>query len=361
MKNPLLVFAVLTGFAAAAAADAPLSRLGPEIRVNATTQGAQTSPAVAGGALGSFVAVWLGPDGSGGQQVFGQRFDALGARQGGEIRVSSAGNVTVQPRVAASPDGGFVAAWVSGGVQARFYQPDGAPRGGVVRIDVPATPAQGADVAVDGAGEAMVVWTTGGSHGQVLARRFDLLGQPLAEPFAVRADGDLSSSEVRVAAAPDGDFLAVWSEKGTGTGDALWMRRFDAASKTWGPEVRATPMDGAFHYAPFAAFRSDGSFFLTWTQIMPVFYPSISNTEAWVRDFQGDGAPEGDGRSLFTFLSGPEVSLAVGRDGNVLMVVTATEHELDGILYDRSWHPLLPPLKIHADVLAPEVQHRLRP
>jgi hypothetical protein len=356
MKKILLVFAVLTGFAAAAAADVPLSRLGPEIRVNSTTQGSQASPAVAGGALGSFVAVWLGPDGSGGQQVFGQRFDALGARQGGEIRISSAGNVTVQPRVAASPDGGFVAAWISGGVQVRFYGPDGAPRGEAARVDVPATQVQDADVAVDGAGEAMVVWTTGGPHGRILARRFDLLGQPRAEPFAVRADRDLSSSEVRVAAAPDGDFLAVWSEKGTGTGDALWMRRFDVASRTWGPEVRATPMDGALHYEPLAAFRPDGSFFLAWTQIIPVFYPSISNTEAWVRDFQGDGAPEGDGRSLFTFLSGPEVSLAVGRDGNVLMVVTGTEHELDGILYDSSWHPLSPPLKIHADVLAPEVQ-----
>ena len=364
MKKILLAFTALAGLAATAAAvaavDSPVYRLGPEIRVNATTPGAQTSPAVAGGVLGSFVAVWLGPDGSGGQQVFGQRFDALGARQGGEIRISSdagsGGNVTVQPRVAASPDGGFVAAWSSGGVQARFYGPDGAPRGGAVRVDVPATPAPAVDVTVDGAGVAMVVWTTGGSRGQIFARRYDLQGQPLAEPFRVRADRDLTRPEVRVAAAPDGDFLTVWSEKGTETGDALWMRRFDAASKTWGPEARATAMDGALHYDPSAAFRPDGGFFLEWTQVIPVLYPSISTPAVWVRDFQGDGAPAGDSRSIFTFFAGPQASLAVGRDGNVLMVVTGTDHELDGILYDRSWHALTPPLKIHADVLAPEVQ-----
>ena len=77
-----------------AAAGAPLSPLGPEIRVNATTRGAQTTPAVASTPAGSSVVVWLGPDpgGSGSLRVFGQRFDPTGNRRGGEIQISSGGD-----------------------------------------------------------------------------------------------------------------------------------------------------------------------------------------------------------------------------------------------------------------------------
>ena len=59
----------------------------------------------------------------------------------------------------------------------------------------------------------MVVWTTGGvSVAEILARRFNVQGQALAEPFVLRS---ATGSEVSVAAAPGGDFLAAWSERGS--------------------------------------------------------------------------------------------------------------------------------------------------
>src|SRR5215218_8511379 len=144
-----------------AAADVPLSLLGPEIRVNTTTQGAQTTPAVASTPEGSSVVVWLGqdPDGNGNHRLFGQRFDVTGNRLGEELRISS-GNAD-RPDVATTPDGGFVAAWIAQGVRVRFYGPDGSPKGDETLASLPVQAAADAGVAVNAAGEAMVVWTTG--------------------------------------------------------------------------------------------------------------------------------------------------------------------------------------------------------
>jgi len=143
-----------------AAADVPLSLLGPEIRVNTTTQGAQTTPAVASTPAGTSVVVWLGqdPDGNGNHRLFGQRFDATGNRLGEELRISF-GNAD-RPDVATTPDGGFVASWIAQGVRIRFYGPDGSPKGDEILASLPAQAAADAGVAVNAAGETMVVWTT---------------------------------------------------------------------------------------------------------------------------------------------------------------------------------------------------------
>ncbi len=63
--------------------------LGPEQRINTTTAGSQTSPAVWAAADGSFVVVWTsdGQDGGGGggTGIFGQRFDANGQPAGRRV------------------------------------------------------------------------------------------------------------------------------------------------------------------------------------------------------------------------------------------------------------------------------------
>jgi len=339
-----------------AAADTPLSLLGPEIRVNTTTQGAQTDPAVASTPEGSSVVVWLGPDpGSGNLLVFGQRFDAAGNRRGGELQISSGGDAR-QPRVAATPGGGFVAVWIYQGVRARFYGPDGAPQGDEALVSSPVQAAD-AGVAVNPAGEAMVVWATGGSPDQILARRFNAQGQALAEPFVLRSSG---SYWVSVAAAPDGGFLAAWSESVTAEpGDAVWARRFDPVTRAWGGPFRLTSPDITRHFAFSLAFRPDGSFLLVWTKVAALF---PATPELWGRSFRADATPEGSSVRLSDQMSIEPIAVAVDRDGNAL-VVNDNNGSLDppgpgvyATLFDRSWHPLTQPLRIHPIRPTPEAQ-----
>ena len=346
-------FLVLLAPAGASADPAPtVSRLGSELRVNSITRGAQTSPAVASGPQGDFVAVWLGPDGFGSLQVFGQRFDAAGTRRGGEILIGSVGFLEGHPRVAAGPDGGFVAVWLAQGVWARFYGPDGTPRGEPVRVSA-STQVMDADVAVNGAGEAMIVWPTGMNPPQILARRYDPQGQPQGEAAAVSAPGvELSNFYARVEAAPDGDFLAVWLQAAE-SGDALQARRFDAGTG-WGPGIRLTPNDGALHLVAEPAFRPDGSFFLTWEQITFTPIPVPVTPHPRGRSFLADGTPEGDSVELSDLLENLDPpTVAVDRSGNALVVADNLGSAIHGgiyaILYDRSWHPLTAPLQIDSN------------
>src|SRR5262249_17476319 len=93
---------------------------GGEFRVNTTTDGDQTLPQVAADANGDLVFVWAsgGQEGSG-LGVFAQCYNASGVPQGGEFRVNTttAGDQT-SPAVVADNRGGFVVAWQSYGQDA---------------------------------------------------------------------------------------------------------------------------------------------------------------------------------------------------------------------------------------------------
>jgi hypothetical protein len=346
-----------------AAADVPLSLLGPEIRVNTTTQGAQTTPAVASTPAGTSVVVWLGPDpdGNGNHRLFGQRFDATGNRLGEELRISF-GNAD-RPDVATTPDGGFVASWIAQGVRIRFYRPDGSPKGDEILASLPAQAAADAGVAVNAAGETMVVWTTGVLPAQlpiqILARRFNAQGQALAEPFVIRSGTNLTNSGViSVAAAPDGGFLAAWSESVPEPGDAVWARRFDPVTRAWEEPFRLTSPDLGFHFDFSLAFRPDGSFLLVWTKAAALF---PATPEFLGQSFRADGTPEGSSVQ-FPEESIEPLAVAVDRDGNALVVAddegfgSFSEPGIYATLFDRAWHPLTQPLRLHEARSTPEAQ-----
>ncbi|MCP4657365.1 MAG: hypothetical protein GY856_18290, partial [bacterium] len=100
--------------------------------VNTSTVEDQRRPAVATDATGNFTVVWEShaQDGSG-NGVYGQRFDALGEKVGGEFRVNTAtANDQQRPAVASDAAGDLVVAWEtrrpgSWDVLARRYVPTG--------------------------------------------------------------------------------------------------------------------------------------------------------------------------------------------------------------------------------------------
>ena len=89
-----------------------------ETMVNTYTAGDQTEVSVAMDAVGDFVVVWASqdqdPDGSWG--IYGQRFNAVGTKIGGEFRVNTkTGNDQVSPSVAMDSKGDFVVVWATQG------------------------------------------------------------------------------------------------------------------------------------------------------------------------------------------------------------------------------------------------------
>jgi Ca2+-binding RTX toxin-like protein len=113
--------------------DALGNKVGGEIRVNTTTLGDHGTPSVAMNAAGDFVVSWVSnwQDGSG-LGVLAQRFDAAGVAQGPEFRVNlDALGQQNRPAVAVGAEGGFAIVWdSSGGLgDARFRDSDAAGGG----------------------------------------------------------------------------------------------------------------------------------------------------------------------------------------------------------------------------------------
>ncbi len=108
-----------------------------ETLVNTHTIGDQTDCAVAIDADGDFVVVWVGEgqDSDGSSGIYGQRFDSMGWKLGGEFQVNTNVNGDqISPSVAMDSDGNFVVAWASVGqagsnyyhtIRAQTYNSDG--------------------------------------------------------------------------------------------------------------------------------------------------------------------------------------------------------------------------------------------
>ena len=87
--------------------------VGPAFLINTDTSGLQDQPAITRGSDGGFVVVWT-HNTLGGAYIAGRRLDSSGAPLGPEFAVAgSATDNQSQPHVAATPNGGFVAAWQS--------------------------------------------------------------------------------------------------------------------------------------------------------------------------------------------------------------------------------------------------------
>src|SRR5512142_2155515 len=130
MKQPVVLVVLLAVLAvASASAQVPA---GGVFQVNTYTTGNQAAYAVAASAGGNFVVVWRSEQDGGG--LFGQVFDASGARRGSEFQVDTYTTYSGQfgTRVAADEAGRFVVVWEDysdcgehDGLWAQLYASDG--------------------------------------------------------------------------------------------------------------------------------------------------------------------------------------------------------------------------------------------
>jgi Ca2+-binding RTX toxin-like protein len=247
---------------------------GAELPVNTYTPGLQSRPAVAGLAGGGFVVTWVSAaqDGSS-YGDYGQRFDDSGARVGGELRLNATtAGAQYAPSVAALGGGGFVAVWTSegqdgsgDGVYGQRFGPDGGAAGGEFRInDTTRYDQSVAGVAGLGDGGFVAVWTSDGQDGSgdgVYARRYGANGVPVTGELRVNTTtaGDQQAWDVDALA--DGGWLVAWDSLARPDSDPLVRgQRYGADGGALGSELPlATDVN-----LPTAAGLADGGFVLVW-------------------------------------------------------------------------------------------------
>jgi hypothetical protein len=218
---------------------------GPEFRVNTTTTDSQDYPSVARDPLGAFIVVWrsANQDGSG-NGVYGQRYDANGAPQGGEFRVNSTTADDQEfPSVAMDGSGNFVSAWQSNlqdgsglGVYAQRYDSNGVARGSEFRVNTYTTGFQGyPSVVVDGAsGQFVIVWEDGspaggedGNEEGIFGQAYESDGAPQGAEFRVNTFTTNRQRLPRISADSAGVYTVTWqSEAQDGNGRGVYAQRF---------------------------------------------------------------------------------------------------------------------------------------
>jgi hypothetical protein len=192
---------------------------GAEFQVNVQSAGDQRDPAVSAAADGSFAVVWTAADGDG-LGVVAARFDAAGARIGGEFQVNPATTgAQALGAVVSAPDGRFVVVWTnhlssSSSLAARRFDAAGAPLSAALILDEVSPPiffgaatacgdATGNFVVADGGYDSM-------THQRgVSVRRFDAAANPLGAGTGVSFFHDNSFS-YDVGCDPVGNALVTW-------------------------------------------------------------------------------------------------------------------------------------------------------
>lgn len=203
---------------------APAVAIGSETRVNTTTTGDQSAPAVAMDGSGDYVVVWQSADASG-LGIFGQRYSRYGVTEGSEFPVNSitAGDQS-QPTVAIDSSGAFVVAWSSSdgsglGVYARRFDASGVAQGADFRINTYTTnDQQSPSVAMDANGNFVVGWQSTnqgrvspyGDVADIEAQRYDSTGTKVGSEFRVNVQTTSNEHSPSVSMNASGEFAFAW-------------------------------------------------------------------------------------------------------------------------------------------------------
>ncbi|MGE5279084.1 MAG: S-layer homology domain-containing protein [Acidobacteriota bacterium] len=311
--------------------------LGGDIAVNTYVTDRQRHPDVATVGAGSFVVVWdslnqepppsPGVFSFGG--IYGQRFDAAGVAQGAEFHVNTteAGN-QFYPSASRNGSGDFVVAWTSpNGAYHQRYDFAGTPQGSEFQPPPGKTPGSPPDVAIDPAGNFVVVWSEGydrdGSGFGIFAQVFDDAG--LAKGPALQVNtyttGDQAFPRVAIAG---GGFVVVWSSSGQdGDGNGVFGRRFNLLGAPVGDEfLVTTATSGAQGYPDIASDFSN--FVVVWQQPSGIFGQSFDSNGRRV----GSEFPVSDGTSSSQGLA--KAALSPSGTGNLVVAWTRADGDGDG-------------------------------
>lgn len=247
--------------------------------VNTSTAGGQMNQAVAMDAAGDFVVAWasVGDAPPFPTNVFAQRFDASGARQGSEFQVNTVANGAGHPGVGMDAGGNFVIVYHSDGqdgdqlgIFGRRFDSSGNAIGSEFAVNATTAGGQGGpSVAMNGAGEFAVTWVN--FPDKIELQRFTAGGTKAGSETQV--SNTAPGSDPRVAIDDDGDVVVTWQSYGHDNpaepfGGGIFARRY-AGGTTAGSEFIVNAHITGNQIVPAIAMNADGASVITWQSDNP--------------------------------------------------------------------------------------------
>lgn len=248
-----------------------------EIPVNTTTTDQQDFSTVGMAADGSFVIAWDSKNQDGvSHGIYAQRFNAAGAKLGGEFLVNqfTTGN-QIEPAIAVAADGQFVVAWNDdrngGDIYVRHFSNTGAALSNEILVNTNTANGQFLPaVAIDSTGSYAVTWQSdsGGSGKAIFAQRFNASDVQLGSEFRVNTYDSNDQIDPTIAMAPDGRFVIAWSSVNQdGSGIGVYAQRYTAAGAADGNEFQVNTYTSNDQDSPVAAMGSSANFVIAWESL----------------------------------------------------------------------------------------------
>lgn len=296
--------------------------LGREFQVNTFTDRNQSEPVVAMDAAGNFAIAWVDVgrpfiteaggnlrDESG---LYVRRFNTAGEPLGVEVLadrdqvVFPRGTVPgffrtelLQPAIAMAADGHYVLTWqFSNEIYARRFNADGTPVGTAFQVNTFTANNQiDPDVAIDGAGNFLISWTSRGQEADagsfgIFARRYTNAGIPQSDEFQVNTQ--ILNAQIKSTVAMDraGNGIIAWEDFNRG----IFAQRYSPTGTPLGGEFQVNRTGRGFATNPDAVMNANGDWVITWESFQDAIYAQGYTREGWQqgRNIQVSNSPTTD-------------------------------------------------------------------
>jgi VCBS repeat-containing protein len=293
------------------------ARQNGEYLVNSTVNGVQTDSAITALADGGYVITWTdnsasGPDTSG-ASIRGQRFDANGAKVGGEFLVNATTtNAQTESSVVALPSGGFVVSWTDASLQGgdadglsvkmRIFDANGVPVTGDTLVNTTTKLNQSTStITALASGGFVVSWADGSGTGPdnkgvgVKAQIYSASGAKIGGEFLVNTTILNSQNAPSITGLASGGFVATWTDSsgqgGDPTAPSVKGQMFSATGVKIGGEFLINTAVAGSQDQPVIAALSNGGFVAVWRDTSGQGDTSGSGVKAQI--FNASGAKVG--------------------------------------------------------------------
>jgi hypothetical protein len=269
-----------------------------------------------------------------------------GARVGGEFRVNT---FTTSPQrtfaespqsVAMDDAGNYVVTWSSNGqdsggygIFAQRFNAAGVAQDAEFLVNTYTTnDQQYSTVAMDADGDFVISWSSrdqegSGSGDGIYARRYNAAGVAQGGEFLVNAYTTSDQRYSTVAMDADGDFVITWmSSWQDGSSYGIYAQRYDSAGLPQGSEVRINTSTQNAQILPTVAMDADGDFVISWSGSGT----GNDSRGIYAQRYDAFGVALGSELRVNTFATGIQESSSVAMDADGDFVISWNSFSQDG-------------------------------
>ncbi len=312
--------------------------------VNTTTASTQASPDIVALSNGRFVMVWHSFDnlaaGIDGLDIRGRIYNANGTAMGADFIINSTTVNSQQfPKIAALPNGRFVATWASNegpsngyDVRARIYNASGTATGPDFVVNTTTANGQGnASITTLADGRFVVTWNSeeGAPTGaDIRARIYSANGVAAGPDFIINSSTNSTQASPKIVALSDGRFVATWNSNESTTGIELDVRAriFNANGTAAGADFIVNSTIAGVQAQTDVAGLPNGRFAMTW------FSRDTNSNTVRTRIFDKTGTAAGPDIIVFITAANDQIdpSIVTLADGRFVVAWQSNEGGTSG-------------------------------